>query len=82
MNELKDWLGQAHGRQVQLARHLGVQPPVVNAWLSKRKPLPMRHAALIEGFTAGAVTRQHLFPQDWRRIWPELAEQSTEKDAA
>jgi DNA-binding transcriptional regulator YdaS (Cro superfamily) len=82
MNELKDWLAQAHGRQVQLSRHLGVRPPVVNAWLSKRKPLPARHAALIEGFTGGAVTRQHLFPNDWQRIWPELGTQTAPQDAA
>ena len=82
MNELKDWLAQTHGRQVQLARHLGVQPPVVNAWLSKRKPLPVRHASLIESFTSGAVTRQHLFPTDWHRIWPELAAPITEQQGA
>jgi DNA-binding transcriptional regulator YdaS (Cro superfamily) len=74
MNELKQWLAQTRGRQVELARFLEVRPPVVNAWLSNSKPLPVRHAALIESFTGGAVTRQHLFPNDWHRIWPELSE--------
>lgn len=82
MDELKTWLAQEHGRQVQLAQFLDVRPPVVNAWLSKRKPLPMRHAALIESFTKGAVTRQQLFPADWSRIWPELATADTQHPEA
>ena len=73
MDELKIWLGHEHGRQVQLARLLGVKPPVVNAWLSHRRPLPLRHAAAIERFTGGAITRKQMFPDDWDRIWPELA---------
>ena len=38
-----------------------------------RKPIPAVHGAAIEAFTGGAVTRKHLFPNDWARIWPELA---------
>lgn len=33
----------------------------------------MIHGAAIEQFTQGAVTRQQMFPNDWQRIWPELA---------
>lgn len=81
MDELKIWLGREHGLQVQLAHLLGVKPPVVNAWLSNRRPLPMRHAAAIEQFTGGAITRQHMFPRDWARIWPELADAPTAEPA-
>lgn len=38
------------------------------------KPVPVTHGAAIERFTDGAVTRQQLFPNDWPRIWPELAD--------
>jgi len=38
-----------------------------------RKPVPVVHGASIEAFTRGAVTRQAMFPNDWQRIWPELA---------
>lgn len=30
----------------------------------------------IERASNGAVTRQELRPEDWHRIWPELAEQA------
>jgi hypothetical protein len=46
------------------------------------RSLPVAHGAASEVFTEGAISRRDIFPQDWRRIWPELAEQSTEKDAA
>ncbi len=51
-----------------------MKPSVVSSWLSGRRPVPVAHAAAIEILTGGAVTRKELFPQDWRRIWPELAE--------
>jgi len=41
--------------------------------------VPIEHGAGIEAFTCGAVTRQALFPNDWHRIWPELAAPVTEK---
>lgn len=53
-----------------------------------RKPIPFQHGAAIEQFTGGAVTRQQMFPNDWQRIWPELAapdathpEPTTEQEA-
>ena len=71
--ELSQWLEQERGRQNRLARHLGLRPPVVAAWVSGRRPVPMPHGAAIEQFTGGAVSRKDLFPDDWSRLWPELA---------
>jgi DNA-binding transcriptional regulator YdaS (Cro superfamily) len=39
-------------------------------------------AAAIEEFTEGQVTRKDLFPNDWQRIWPELADQSSANQVA
>ena len=38
------------------------------------RPIPIEHAAAIEQFTEGAVRRTDICPDDWRRIWPELAD--------
>jgi DNA-binding transcriptional regulator YdaS (Cro superfamily) len=73
MELLKSWLAGEHGRGVKLAKHLSVPPSFVHAMADGRKQVPVSHGAAIEQFTEGAVTRQQLFPQDWRRIWPELA---------
>ena len=70
---LREWLGERRGRQVALAAHVNVRPSVVAAWVSCRRPVPVEHAAQIEEFTSGKVSRVALFPDVWRRIWPELA---------
>ena len=72
--ELHDWLKQEHGRQAALARHLGIKPPQVADWISGDKPVPVVHMAAIEVFTEGAVTRREMRPDDFARIWPELAD--------
>ena len=56
-----------------MAKSLGVVPSFVNKMASGERPIPMEHGAAIEAFTAGAVHRKAMFPNDWRRIWPELA---------
>jgi len=70
---LREWLAEKRGRQVSLAAHVNVRPSVVAAWVSCRRPVPVEHAAQIEAFTCGEVSRKALFPDDWSRIWPELA---------
>lgn len=39
-------------------------------------------AALIESASKGAVTRKELRPDDWHRIWPELAKRRPSKQEA
>ena len=73
MEVLKTWLSAERGRALGLAKHLEVVPSFVNKMASGEKPVPLEHGAAIEAFTGGAVTRKHLFPNDWPRIWPELA---------
>lgn len=56
-----------------MASHLGVPVSFVHKMGSGEKPVPLAHAAAIEQFTQGEVTRRAMFPEDWPRIWPELA---------
>ena len=74
MEILKSWLSAERGRATRLAQHLKVPPSFVTKMGDGDKPVPFQHGAAIEAFTEGAVTRQQMFPNDWRRIWPELAE--------
>lgn len=72
---LKEWTQQSRGRQAALAAHLGVPPPNVCSWVYGHKSPSIKTAVAIELFTDGQVTRQELFPNDWRQIWPELVKQ-------
>ncbi len=81
MEVLKSWLIAERGRGVRLARHLGVPPSFVAKMSEGDKPVPVAHGAAIEQFTEGAVTRQAMFPNDWQRIWPELATTPAANDA-
>lgn len=65
-----------------LAAYVKVRPSVVAAWVSMRRPIPIERCVAIERATAGAVTRQDLRPDDWRDIWPELAELEPKQPAA
>lgn len=70
---LKEWAQQSRGRQAALAIHLGVPAPNVCSWVSGQKSPSVKAAVVIEQFTGGQVTRKDLFPNDWQKIWPELA---------
>ncbi len=74
MNILKTWLSAERGRAAKLAQHLKVPASFVTKMASGEKPIPFEHGAPIETFTEQEVTRQGLFPDDWRRVWPELVE--------
>jgi DNA-binding transcriptional regulator YdaS (Cro superfamily) len=73
---LSTYLSQERGRQAALARAIGAHAPDVSRWAKGTKSLPMRHAAAIEVATGGLVTRKEMFPNEWQRNWPELAQQS------
>lgn len=70
------------GGQSSLARALGVTPPTVNQWIKGTRPIPAEQCVAIEQVTGGQVTRRQLRPSDWRAIWPELAEPTTDKKLA
>jgi DNA-binding transcriptional regulator YdaS (Cro superfamily) len=78
MIKLKEWLDEERGRVRRLAEELRVPTSFVFRMSSGTKGIPIRHMAAIEKFTEGAVTRRDMCPEDWERIWPELADQQAE----
>lgn len=60
----------------EFAQRLQVSYDMLRQWRHRhgdRRPGP-ENCVLIEQATNGAVTRKDLRPDDWQRIWPELAE--------
>lgn len=58
----------------KLAASIGVVQSAVSNWKA-RGAVPVEHCAAIEVAVGGLVRRQDLRPEDWQRIWPELATQ-------
>ena len=69
---LKHWTNEQRGRPAELARLLGVRPPVVHDWITGKKAIPAIRCKAIESITMGAVTCREMRPDDWRDYWPEL----------
>lgn len=59
-----------------LANAVGAHAPDVSRWVTGKRPIPVQHAASIEKFTGGVVTRKDMFPDTWHKVWPELAQQA------
>ncbi|MFM2057928.1 MAG: hypothetical protein RLY71_2313 [Pseudomonadota bacterium] len=62
------------GGPAEVARICSVTPPSVTQW--RTRGVPIERCVQIEQATAGAVMRWDLRPDDWMRIWPELAERA------
>ena len=56
-----------------LSRKLGISPVLISQWKNGTRPVPIERCPDIERATEGAVSRRDLRPDDWERIWPELA---------
>lgn len=57
----------------KLAAAVGVVQGAVSNWRIRGSVVPPEHCATIEAATNGMVTRRDLRPDDWQKIWPELA---------
>ena len=57
----------------KLAAAVGVVQGAVSNWRIRGSAVPPEHCATIEAATNGIVTRRDLRPDDWQKIWPELA---------
>lgn len=77
---LAEYLSNERGRAAALAKSLGTYPSNVTDWAKGKRPIPIHYGAQIERHTDGQVTRQELFPDDWQRIWPELAQKRRKTD--
>ena len=80
MEHIIDTAARAVGNMSSLAAKLGVTKAAVWQWKKDGRKIPIEHCVPIERATGGAVTRCDLRPDDWRDIWPELAD-SQEKQA-
>jgi len=70
MERLKEYLTDK--TQQEMATLLGVRQPTLQAWIAKKRPIPVKRCVQIEQATGGLVTRRDLRPDDWAQIWPEL----------
>lgn len=64
---------EAVGGASLLARMVGVTQSAPSMWRA-RGAVPIERCVAIERATDGKVMRWDLRPDDWRDIWPELAE--------
>lgn len=63
-------------KQSDLAERLGISQGLVSMWSSGTRQVPIERCVEIERATDGQVTRQELRPDDWHKIWPELAKKT------
>ena len=62
------------GPRKELAQRCGVADAYLYQILSGRREASAELCVVIERESEKQITRQQLRPNDWRRIWPELAE--------
>jgi DNA-binding transcriptional regulator YdaS (Cro superfamily) len=67
---------QERGAATQLADALGVSLSFLSQMASGTAAISPARCVAIEQATGGAVTRRDLRPDDWRLIWPELAQKA------
>lgn len=70
---LAEYLSE-RGSRLSFAERLKVPAPLVSQWANGDRAIPIERCVEIEVATDGAVTRRDLRPDDWRSIWPELAD--------
>ena len=64
------------GKPSFLARRYGVSTQAACFWRDGLRPFPVEHMADLEKLIGGAVKRQEMRPNDFEKIWPELATQA------
>ena len=67
---------KCRGSQRGLADKIGITPVLISQWANASRPVPPERCVEIERATDGQVTRKDLRPEDWHKIWPELANAS------
>jgi len=71
--DLKSYIASERGRAKKLADALGISSSYLSQLASGASPISPERAVEIEAATAREVTRPEMFPDNWARIWPELA---------
>lgn len=74
MDELRIYLNSLSTEEQRMfSTHCGTTIGYLRKALSKGQELGASLSVLIERESEGAVTRKHLHPEDWQKIWPELS---------
>jgi DNA-binding transcriptional regulator YdaS (Cro superfamily) len=71
--DLKSYIASERGRAKKLADTLGISSSYLSQLASGASPISPERAVEIEAATEREVTRPEMFPDNWARIWPELA---------
>lgn len=72
--DLKTYISNSpRGTASGLARALSISPSYLSQMASGLAPISPERSVAIERATGGAVSRRELRPEDWQRIWPEMA---------
>ncbi len=73
--QLSEYLGTLpRGGASKFAEYLGISTSYLSQLAAGTTARSPERCVEIEKATDGAVTRKDLRPDDWERIWPELAE--------
>ena len=73
--DLKSYLSSLErGEPSRFAEKLGVSISYLSQLASGKSPVSVSRCLEIETKTDGMVTRRDLRPDDWMKIWPELAD--------
>jgi len=76
MNSLDKAIDLA-GSVSELATLINASPNQVSNW--RTRGVPIEQCVAIEIAVDGKVSRRDLRPDDWQKIWPELAPELSEK---
>lgn len=82
--KLKEYFVTRHGEQAKMAKTLGVSTSQMSQMVNGTCAISNERCVLIETITSGVVSRKDLRPDNWQKLWPELAQQDqmNSKDAA
>jgi DNA-binding transcriptional regulator YdaS (Cro superfamily) len=80
--QLKEYFSTRRGKQSKLAVLLGVSRSQMSQMVKGTCAISNERCVIIEEFTSGEVSRKDLCPNDWIKIWPELAQQNKNSEEA
>lgn len=70
--DLKTYITAERGRAATLAHRLGISPSYLSQMANGQSPISPERGVDIWRESGGLVTRQEMFPDRWKRLWPEL----------
>jgi len=65
---------------VQFSKRTGISISSLSFWRHGIRRIPFERCPQIETATGGMVSRRDLCPDNWKELWPELAQQEQKKN--